>query len=237
MKATEWSRTRPRAPPVTSPASRSTDIPVMKDRYDGNNGNTQGDRKEKSPAENANRGPSDSLMRVLSQERLEQRLAVRSVPLAGAVGEEGAVAALVDDEGRGQGPHSVEPRHRHLGIEADREGELVLLEVRRHDSAVGILGDPQHHEPPVLESQVEAFHARHLLLAGLAPRRPEVEADDLAHERGRLELPAVRGGDVELLGNLDRIGLDEGQRRHGVLSAGQTREEQYAQEERRDHAT
>jgi hypothetical protein len=36
-------------------------MPVMNDRYDGKSGNTHGERKEKSPAENATRAPSDSV--------------------------------------------------------------------------------------------------------------------------------------------------------------------------------
>jgi hypothetical protein len=36
-------------------------MPVMNERYDGKRGSTHGDRKEKSPAENATRTPSDSL--------------------------------------------------------------------------------------------------------------------------------------------------------------------------------
>jgi hypothetical protein len=51
-----------RAAAVTSLASRSTDIPVMKERYEGKRGSTHGDRNEKSPAEKATRTPSDSLI-------------------------------------------------------------------------------------------------------------------------------------------------------------------------------
>ncbi len=61
MKATECRSTRVRAPAVTSLVRRSTDIPVMNDRYDGKSGSTQGERNEKSPAEKATRTPSDSL--------------------------------------------------------------------------------------------------------------------------------------------------------------------------------
>jgi hypothetical protein len=41
--------------------SRSTDIPVMNERYDGKSGSTHGERNEKRPAENATRTPRDSL--------------------------------------------------------------------------------------------------------------------------------------------------------------------------------
>src|SRR6185295_18808591 len=62
MKAMEWSSTRVRVAESTSPARRSTDIPVMKDRYDGNSGRTQGERNENSPAENATATPRDSVI-------------------------------------------------------------------------------------------------------------------------------------------------------------------------------
>ena len=54
--------TRVRVAESTSPARRSTDIPVMKERYDGNSGRTHGERNENSPAENATATPSDSVI-------------------------------------------------------------------------------------------------------------------------------------------------------------------------------
>src|SRR5262245_50946213 len=45
MKAIEWSRTVLRAPDA-SLVSWSTDMPVMKDKYDGKRGRTHGDRNE-----------------------------------------------------------------------------------------------------------------------------------------------------------------------------------------------
>src|SRR5215470_5891987 len=62
MKAGEWSRIRDRSDTETSEASRSTDIPVTNERYDGKSGSTHGERNEKSPAENATSTPSDSAM-------------------------------------------------------------------------------------------------------------------------------------------------------------------------------
>src|SRR5262247_2018266 len=60
MKASECSRIRERSDADTSDASRSTDMPVTNERYDGKSGSTQGDRNEKSPAENATTMPRDS---------------------------------------------------------------------------------------------------------------------------------------------------------------------------------
>src|SRR5215468_82873 len=162
MKATECSSTRERVPASTSPASRSTDMPVMKDRYDGNSGSTQGERNENSPAENATSTPSDSVIARsprLPEDRLEEGAARRPRPVADAVGEERAVALAVDDERRGDRPDAVEIRHRHLGIEAHREGQVVLLEERGdHRGALGVLGDGQHDQPLVAVLPVEAFH-------------------------------------------------------------------------------
>ena len=54
MNASECAITRQRSVPrVADPWSCSTDIPVMKDRYEGNSGSTHGERNEKIPAENA----------------------------------------------------------------------------------------------------------------------------------------------------------------------------------------
>src|SRR5215813_15280312 len=64
MKAIEWSRTVLRTDDA-SLVSRSTDMPVMKDKYDGKSGRTHGDRNENNPAENATRIPSDSPTRGL----------------------------------------------------------------------------------------------------------------------------------------------------------------------------
>ncbi len=179
-------------------------MPVMKDRYDGNSGNTQGDRKENSPAENATRTPSDSpIVAVYRRSDWKSALGVRSVPLARTVGEEGAVAAPVDDERRRDAPHAVKTRHRGLGIEAHGKAELVLLQIRRdHGGAAAVLGDRQHDEPLVLEPPVKALHARHLLLARLAPGRPEVEEDHLALELGQRQSPLVGRVDAEWLGRL-----------------------------------
>src|SRR4029453_2631317 len=68
MNAIECNRTMLRAPDASA-VSRSTDIPVMKDRYDGKSGRTHGDRNENKPAENATRIPSDSPMSRLYSRR------------------------------------------------------------------------------------------------------------------------------------------------------------------------
>src|SRR4029434_878953 len=60
MKASECRRIRERSDTETSEVSRSTDIPVTNERYEGKSGSTQGERNEKSPAEKATRMPSDS---------------------------------------------------------------------------------------------------------------------------------------------------------------------------------
>src|SRR5688572_26753943 len=59
---TACSITRRRAAAVRSPVRSPTDIPVMNDRYEGNSGNTHGDRKEKSPALNATTMPTEALV-------------------------------------------------------------------------------------------------------------------------------------------------------------------------------
>jgi hypothetical protein len=64
MKASEWRRIRERSDTETSEVSRSTDIPVTNERYEGKRGSTQGERNEKSPAEKATRIPSDSATRL-----------------------------------------------------------------------------------------------------------------------------------------------------------------------------
>src|SRR5690242_20880395 len=156
MKQIEWASTRARAPAATSPVSRSTDMPVMKERYDGNSGSTQGDRNEKSPAEKATSTPSDWFMPISPEQRLEERVAVLAVPFARAVGEEHPLAVAVDDEGGGHRPHPVGLAHRHLGIEPHREREVVFLDERIHHArALRVEGDRQHHEPAVLVGAVE----------------------------------------------------------------------------------
>src|SRR5437867_9139256 len=133
MKATEWSSTRPRVPASTSLASRSTDMPVMNERYEGNSGNTQGDRNESRPAENATSTPIDSVIRVSSfQQRLEEGLGGRAAPLARSVREERAISLPADDERRRHRPHTVGPGHRHLGIERHRKRQAVPLQKRVH---------------------------------------------------------------------------------------------------------
>src|SRR6188474_991687 len=115
MNAMEWSSTRVRVAESTSPASRSTDIPVMKERYDGNSGRTHGERNENSPAENATATPRDSVIACgLLEHRLEEVAGRLAVPLTRAIGEVGAIALAVDDERRGQCPHAIRGRHRHL---------------------------------------------------------------------------------------------------------------------------
>jgi hypothetical protein len=60
MNASECRRIRERSDTETSEVSRSTDIPVTKERYEGKSGSTHGERNEKSPAEKATKIPSDS---------------------------------------------------------------------------------------------------------------------------------------------------------------------------------
>src|SRR5215469_8241178 len=218
MKQSEWASTRARAPAATSPVSRSTDMPVMKERYDGNSGSTQGDRNEKSPAENATSTPSDSLMPASLQQRLEERAPVLAVPLARAVGEEHPLAVAVDDEGRRYRPHPVGLADRHLGIESHREREVVLFDERIHHARpLRVEGDRQDHEPAVLVGAVQPLHARHLLAARIAPGGPEVQEDDLALEVGQLDGAIVGSAELEILRVLDRLGTNQRERRDRIL--------------------
>src|SRR5437660_9642689 len=61
----------------------------------------------------------------------------------------------------------------------------------------------------------EALHRRHLLLARLAPRRPEVQEDHLAVVLGETERLAVRHGEREVADRLDLHWLDELERLEG----------------------
>src|SRR5215472_16075293 len=179
--------------------------------------------------------------RVLAEERVEQRLRMRAVPFAGAIGEQGAFLPLVDDERRRHRPHSIEAGHRALGIEADGERELVLLEIRRdHGGAAGVLGDRQHDEALVLVLLVQSLHARHLLLAGLAPRGPEVQQDHLALVLGKPHLPVLGRGDAELLRCSNGIGFRKAQDGGGILcslGAEPQRQQSHPEREDRDQAT
>src|SRR5262249_37726934 len=60
MKARERRKMRERRDPETPGVGRSTDTPARKERYEGKSGSTQGERNEKSPAENATSTSSDS---------------------------------------------------------------------------------------------------------------------------------------------------------------------------------
>src|SRR5215467_7477080 len=100
MKASECKRMRERSKTETSEVSRSTDIPVTKERYEGKRGRTQGERNEKRPAENATTTPSDSATgRAVLQQRLDVGEGRLPVPVARPQGDAAHHAAAVDDEG------------------------------------------------------------------------------------------------------------------------------------------
>src|SRR5713101_9563743 len=98
MKASEWMSTRPRSATSTCSRRRSTDMPVIKDRYEGKSGSTQGERNESSPAENATSTPVDSVTDLSSAPQQSWP----SQPRLGAVNhyEAGPALANIRNSGR-----------------------------------------------------------------------------------------------------------------------------------------
>src|SRR3989338_8146470 len=134
------------------------------------------------------RGPS------AAEQRLDQR--VRGVvvpgPRAEREGREGPAA--VHEEARRQRPHAVGVRDVHRRIEQDRERELVVGDERLDLRRDAVHRHGEEHEALVLVVPPQALYRRHLLAARRAPRRPEVDHDDLAPLGGELERGGGGGG-------------------------------------------
>src|SRR5262245_42915524 len=171
-KVTACSSTRRRAAAVRSVDRSATDMPVMKDKYDGNSGRTQGERKEKSPALNATTTPREAAPITASPktlgasspgQTLDNGVRGVAVPVAGADGERREVAVAGDDEARGQRAHGVAVGQIHLRVQRDRERQLVLGDERRHLLGLGVDRHGHQRESRRLLLPVQPLHRRHLL--------------------------------------------------------------------------
>src|SRR5216684_6176112 len=108
-KAMACSITRRRAAAVRSALRSDTDMPVTKDRYEGNSGSTQGDRNENSPAVNATTTPSGSFIgprasATQPRQGLEDLLVAGADPVVDLDEFPAHDALAIDHERRGMRP-------------------------------------------------------------------------------------------------------------------------------------
>src|SRR5262245_43364357 len=211
---TAWVSTRRRIAAVRSFDRSATDLPVMKDRYDGNSGSTHGDRNENNPALKATRTPTDP--RILASEPLDQGVRGVVVPVPGTDGQGGQRAVTRDNEARGQRAHAVRVGHAHRRIERHRERELAGGDEGRDQLGVGVYRYGHQREPGVTVLAVQPIHRRHLLQARRTPRRPEVDQHHLAVMVEEPELAAGGRRQREVVRTLRLRGLDEVELTDGV---------------------
>ena len=106
-------------------------------------------------------------------------------------------AVRVDEELGRQREHPVRPQDVPGAVEADRVVELVAVGVRADVGRRRLLdADADDREAAVAVLRVERAQDRRLLLARRAPRRPEVEPDDLAAEVVEPDRLAVEVGQL-----------------------------------------
>src|SRR4051794_12298160 len=97
--------------------------------------------------------------------------------------------AAVDEERlRDTGEAPVVPGRRGRVDERIREPELLREVPRVAGDVVHV--DAEHHDAPARKLLRPALERRRLLLARVAPRRPEVDDDRLAAQRGERHAPA-----------------------------------------------
>src|SRR5947209_9001831 len=121
----------------------------------------------------------------LGQKRLQDFRHLVGIPFGRALDPADHLAAAVDNQGRRQAAHRKGVPDCAFRVEIGFD--LVEAELRdeRLDDvlAAAVLGNRRHGEL-VLAAPLQLFEGRHFLEAGLAPRRPEVEQDQLALEIG-----------------------------------------------------
>src|SRR5215471_8732360 len=80
----------------------------------------------------------------------------------------------------------------------------LLVRERCDGLRVAVDGEGQNDQSLRPGSLIEPLQRRHLLAAGGAPRRPEVDEHDLSPMLGEAKGSSVFGGDREILGELAR---------------------------------
>src|SRR5690606_8582168 len=112
--------------------------------------------------------------------------------------DEADLPGAVDDEGRGHRAHLPPARDRVPLVPGDGERRAVLLRELEHALLLVVDGDADDLHL-VAEPLRELLELRERLLAGLTPRRPEIDDDGLATSGPERERPLpVEGLDRQI---------------------------------------
>src|SRR5438094_1836991 len=126
----------------------------------------------------------------------------------------GDLASLaVDEEARRQANRIYRERGLRRRIDVERQRLDAGLRVEPAGDRQALLIDRQrdHLEALAAELRLQAIERRHLLAAGLAPRRPDIEQHQLAAKVGERARPAIRVVEAQLGNRLRLRGVREGQ--------------------------
>src|SRR5437867_3885133 len=123
----------------------------------------------------------------------------------------GHLAARANEEGRRQRCDPPAVGGLRIGIEEDREGELQAPHVRLEETLrrAAIHRDADHDQATIAVASPQRLQRGHLEGTGLAPRRPEVQDDELVPMVDQRGLAAVEGGEREAEGLLALLQLDD----------------------------
>src|SRR5206468_10849902 len=123
--------------------------------------------------------------------------AVWAVPFSRPDGLPEQAAFAMNEEGDAQSGHPIHYAHRAVHVQHGPEADAELFEERAHLACRLLEVHAEDREAALTIGAMQTLHDRHLVAAGNAPRRPEVQKDDRATET--LERPgcAVGIGETE----------------------------------------
>src|SRR5438270_318577 len=135
------------------------------------------------------------------------------IPLNRAEMPADLASLAVDEEARRQAGCIYRERGLRSRIDVERQRLDAGLRVEPAGDRRALLIDRQRHHQEALaaELRLQAVERRHLLAAGLAPRRPDIEQHQLAAKVGERMRPAIRVVEAQLGNRLRLRGAREGQ--------------------------
>jgi len=122
-----------------------------------------------------------------------------------------AIAAGLDDERRRECRHTPAVGRFRIRIQQDREGELQIAHVglEQPSGRAAVHRDGEDQQPALPVAPPQRFQRRHLERAGVTPRRPEVQDDELVAVVGQRRPGLVERGERERRGLLAFLELDD----------------------------